>query len=551
MDVQLIKEEGKKDRVRVFGIGLEDGRRLMPIASSMEGAKHWLKEGGFSFEATPINLELFQRAFPDARIAGAKAPPPPAPVAKAPPITYFSRRTNYRHQQRALDKWGNLSTFALFMEMGTGKTKVAIDKAGMYWCERMITGVLVVGKRGVHEDWIDEHLPVNIGTMVPWFGWAWDKRPLPTKLFQRDRLQFFSINIDALKTKKGEAAALDFIRAHGGNVFMIIDESQDIKNPSAKRTLVCCALGALCRYRAIMTGTPLAKNLLDVWSQFKFLDERIIGMRYQITFKSEFCQVDRVSHLVVGAKNVERFYNLIDNWHFRITKEEELDLPPKNYDTHSFEMSDNQRRHYDELKATFMTQLDSGERMTVAHTATMFMRLQQITCGIITDDDGTIHHLNDNPRLDALRDVLEARQGKTIIWARFQHDIEQIVGMLGERAVASYGPTSITKRREAKARFLNPNSGVDYWCSNPQLAAGIDQLQGDCRTAIFYSNSFNAIERWQSEDRIHRIGTVATVTYIDLICKGSVDRRIVANLRAKKSLSDLLLDDIRKVLEAA
>jgi hypothetical protein len=531
--------------------GLADGKRLLPVLPSMEGVKRWRKDGGFQFEATPINLELIARAIPEAEITPNAPQPPPLPrVPLSEP--YVSRREPMGHQARLLEKWGAKKVFAIFMEMGTGKTKAFLDKAGMQWCEGKITGVLVVGKRGVHTEWIDEHIPINLGPVVKWRGHAWDKKPPPAKILERDKLAFFAINVDALKTPKGEKAALDFIRAHAGGIHMVIDESQDIRNDSSHRTKVCYALGALCDYRTIMTGTPIARNLLDTWSQYKFLDERIIGMRYKITFKAEYCITDREGKDVIGAKNVERFYARVDDFTFRATKDEELDLAPKSFDTHVFEMTDYQHRLYNDLRNNFIAELESGEEMTVTHVATMMMRLQQITCGIFTDNEGVTHRLNDNPRMDALRDVLDTRGGKTMIWARFTDDIEAIMNVLGTSAVSYYGATRDDDRALAKRRFLDASSGINYFVSNPQAGGvGLDGFQNVCRNAIYYSNSYNAIDRWQSEDRIHRMGQEMKVMYIDLICRGSVDRKILANLRAKKSLSDLVLDDIRRILEAA
>lgn len=542
-----VEQDGNQIIVR----GLTDGRKLLPVLGSMEGVKRWRKDGGFQFEATPINVELFCRIFPEAEITR-NAPQPLHPLAQKTEEPYVSRRAPAPHQARLLHKWGQKPVFAIFMEMGTGKSKTFIDKAGMLWCEGAISGVLVVAKRGVHVEWIDTHIPRELGAMVPWRGHAWDKKPLPAKIFQRDRLAWFSINIDALKTDKGEKAALDFIRAHDGRLIMVIDESQDIRNDSAQRTKVCYSLGALCSHRAIMTGTPIARNLLDTWSQYKFLDERIIGMRYKITFKAEYCITDREGKDVVGAKNVERFYERVDNYTFRATKEEAIDILPKMWDEYVFEMTDTQRKLYLDLRNNFIAELDSGEEMTVTHVATMMMRLQQITCGTFIDNDGVEHRLKDNPRMDALLNVLDQREGKTMIWARFVTDIEAIMGQLGERAVSYYGGTRDDERALAKRRFLDPKSGVDFFVSNPQAGGvGLDGFQDVCRTAVYYSNSYNAIDRWQSEDRIHRWGQKLSVLYMDLICRGSVDRKILANLRAKKSLSDLVLDDIRRILDPA
>ena len=213
-------------------------------------------------------------------------------------------------------------------------------------------------------------------------------------------------------------------------------------------------------------------------------------------------------------------------------------------------MSDVQRQHYKNMKTMFATQLDNGDIVSVKIAATCLMRLQQITCGVLppAQEGGSLTFLP-NPRMDALKDLLEQRQGKAVIWARFNHDIEAIVDELGDEAAAYYGATSGADRQKAIANFLDPNSKVKYFVSNPSAGGtGLNLQGGGCRTVIYYSNSFSSLDRWQSEDRTHRIGMKGTVTYFDLICSGSPDRKILANLRAKKNISDLALGTVKEII---
>lgn len=538
---------------------------LSILIPNLEGAKRWLRSGAFSFEATPLNVERFRAAYPEIPISdlrssvsfvdGLKGSRRPAP--KRPP--YVSKTKAYPFQARAIDKGHILSAserpvYALFAEMGTGKSKVAIDLGGKLWSEGKITGIFIVCKNGPHEQWVEEQIPVHLGDMVEHRTYAWDKKKkVPKDLFKTDQLAFFTINVDALRTTRGYGEACDFIEEHKGRVLMVIDESQTIKNNRAKRTKACYALGFSCAYRMIMTGTPIAKDLTDLWSQFKFLDEAIIGHRYVTSFRGEYCRMGGFqARQVVGHKNIERFFARIEPFVFRVTKEDELDLPPKVYANHVFAMTDEQLRHYESMRDNFLIKLDSGEVSSVAIAATMLLRLQQITCGYLPIDDGEAIELDANPRLDALMEVVESRPGKRIIWARFRNDIRQIEARLhgeGRKCVTLFGETK-TKERIANVKsWMDPKSGVDDLVSNPAVGGVGWNFQGECRTAIYYSNSFNAIERWQSEDRIHRIGTTGTVTYIDLICQKSPDRKILRNLKQKKDLSNFVLDDIRKLIE--
>lgn len=549
--------------------------RTKAVESALEGRRRWLKSGVLSLEDTPANRAALLRAYPRAviaspflaeRVAGGRR-------RGAPSRPTYRRGTKpYGHQDRCLHKMRKAreirrragsagSVFAIFAEQGTGKTWNAIDWAGELFAAGDIDAVLVISKKGPHSQWIDEQIPIHYAMKHKSEFYTGRRKQFVGA--DDDTLHFFSINIDALKNEKGWSAALTFVKLYDKRVLIVIDESHLIKNHKSARTKRAYALGDMVEHKMILTGTPIAKNLCDEWSQFKFLDEAIIGYRYITSFRHQYCVMGGWENRdVVGVKNMDEFLKKVEPFSFRVTKEEELDLPPKVYDTVAFEMNDEQRGHYDAIKEMFLTQLDSGEIATVANAAVAITRLQEVTSGIIegrlprTQDDvlqkrkGKIvsQEIKDNPRLDALCDLLEQRRGKAVIWARFNYDIEQIIKRLGKKAVAYYGQTSARDRDEAKRRWLDPRSEIDYLVASPSAAGTGLNLQGDCRTVVYYSNSFNAIDRWQSEDRTHRIGTKGTVTYFDLVCRGTVDRKILANLKKKKSLSDLALGGIKSII---
>ena len=331
---------------------------------------------------------------------------------------------------------------------------------------------------------------------------------------------------------------------------MIVDESQDIKNSNSLRTKAAMKFGSLCRYRMILTGTPIAKNLVDAFSQFKFLDDRIFGHKYVTTFRSRYCVLHHNGFglEIVGHKNVEEFYKKIEPHSFRITAGEALDLPPRVYIKQPFILSDEQLKLMKSLRLTFSAEYKSGKRIDVLNAAGLVTRLQQISCGFIVDESGGKHRLP-NPRLEALKNVLEQRQGKAIIWCRFNEDIKIVSEALGNEAVQYYGGTSEKDRALNKAAFFDKNSSVRYFVASPESAGiGLDGFQFICSTNIYYSNSFNSLARWHSEGRTDRDGAKESSTYIDLIAKSSPDLGILANLRDKKSISDLALDEYRKLI---
>jgi hypothetical protein len=537
--------------------------RMIRALPKLEGTKRWASGKVFTFENTPYNLEVWRSVFPNAKIKNESTPAAPTEATKGhkvfeePRPTFAFKTPPRAHQKRALEKLFNKKefpeSFGLFMDIGTGKSWTGIAAMGIRWCDGLSDHVLLIAKNGVHAQWVNEQIPQHMSEVVPWKAWIWNKTKKGNREFDAmmafDGLKIFAINIDALITPAAEEKILQFLKVAKGRATMIVDESQDIKNITASRTKAAIKFGSLCKYRMIMTGTPLAKNLVDAFSQFKFLDERIFGHRYVTTFRSRYCLMrDNGFGLeIVGHKNVEEFYRKIEPHIFRINADEVLDLPPKVYIQQPFTLAEEQKRLLKDLRTTFMTETEKGARVSVPNAAALVTRMQQISCGFVVDENGVVRELP-NPRLKELLNVLEQRSGKAIIWCRFNEDIKRVMKVLGPLAVDYYGGTPTNDRAKNVAAFLDPGSSVSYLVASPEAAGTGLNLQGVCRTNIYYSNSFNSLARWQSEGRTWRDGTTGSVTYIDLVAKGSPDARILKNLQDKKSISDLALDEYRKLI---
>jgi len=529
----------------------------------LEGFKRWGANRAFTFENTPYNIKIWKSIFPKAKVEIKNQENPHAVVAGgifdvAPQRPTFQYKTPPRdHQKRALEKINSKkelpNVFGLFMDIGTGKSWTGITVMGQLWCSNEIDAVLLVAKNGVNAQWVREEIPKHMSDSVNWKAWIWDKTKKGERDFQDllkfDGLKIFSINIDALITVAGTQYIKKFLENARGRSMMIVDESQDIKNISAMRTKAAIKFGGFCKYRMIMTGTPIAKNLVDTFSQFKFLDDRIFGHKYMTTFRSKYCVLkDNGFGLeIVGHKNIDNFHQNVDPHIFRINADEVLDLPPKVYIKQIFTLNEEQKRLIKELRQTFTSWTNDGKQITAINAASVLTRMQQISCGFIVDENGLIHSIS-NPRMEALKNVLEQREGKAIIWCRFNEDVRKVAKELGSSAVDYYGGTDAKNRQTNIQKFLSADSGINYLVASPEAAGTGLNLQGFCRTNVYYSNSFNSLARWQSEGRTWRDGTTGSVVYIDLIAKGSPDSMILKNLQDKKSISDLALDEYRKLI---
>lgn len=534
--------------------------RLMQALNRLEGAKRWGTNRTFSFENTPYNLEVWRQVFPDC-VVQSEEPKEAANLVEGQLFDLPTDRPSFRfksqprrHQKMALEKIAHLNECGLFMDVGTGKSWTAIAMMGQRWCEGKTDHVLLVAKNGVHRQWVEEEIPKHMSEVVPYKAVIFGKTKKADRQFDEllrfDGLKIFAINVDALITKGGEERIMEFIKAARGKCFMIVDESQDIKNISARRTKNAIAFGNLSKYRMIMTGTPIAKNVIDLFSQFKFLNGAILGHKYLTTFRNEYCHVRQTDFgpMITGYKNLDKLYAKIDPYIFRITSEEALDLPPKVYVTRQFTLSDEQKKLMKELRQQFYTLPADNQVASVSNAAGLLTKLQQISCGYLPIDDGSFKDLP-NPRLNELMSIVEQRSGKIIVWCRFNRDIETVCKALGDEAVHYYGKTSKDDRAKALKEFMDAESPIRFLVASPEAAGTGLNLQGLCQTNIYYSNSFNSLARWQSEGRTWRDGTTDTVTYFDLIAAKSPDAKILKSLQDKKSISDLTLDEFRKMFD--
>lgn len=532
--------------------------RLLAILPRLEGHRAWLKAGGLAITASGHNLEVLSEAFPDAtQEAHGDIHLESHFDLPTRGAAYRPKTVPYPHQIRALEKARTKKGFALFKEQGTGKTWVAISRAGELWARGKITGVLILSKKGVHRQWIASQIPEHFG--AGWSGKFWQGAKWVEVEGSPDpagELHFAAINFDGAKSPKGKKACLEFIALHKGRCLLIGDETQEIKNASSARHKAAAELAKATQtpYRLALTGTPIAKDLTDEWAQLKWLDDKILGMRYATSFRAEYCIMGGFEgRAVVGHRNIERFRERVDPFTFRATKDE-LGILPKSYRRWQFNLSKNQKKAIKGLKQDLRHQIETGEVASASTAAVALIKIQQASNGFLVSDEGDFIRLDPpkkSPRISALMEVLDSYEGKTIVWARFRKDIKMIAEALSESSISFveyHGGTSDKDRTLAVDDFIL-EGGARIFLANPQAGGTGLNLQGLCRHAVYYSNSFNAIDRWQSEDRIHRIGTVGTVSYTDIVCKGAVDALLLNNLKRKKGISDLALEDINAIIE--
>jgi len=462
----------------------------------------------------------------------------------------------YDHQREAFNTSAEEQNFALLLDMGTGKTKVTLDTVGALFEKGAIEFVLVVAPKGVIPNWIPEieaHLPPRIEREVVLWNPSLSKQRKDelNKLHEKTKkLKFLLMNVEAFSTEKGTGVAELFVNRF--KTFMVVDESTTIKNRKAKRTKALCAVGRGSVYRRILTGSPVTRSPLDLFSQMAFLDPKILGFSSYYAFQGRYSIVQRRTmgahsfNQVVGFRRLDELTEKLSKHSCRVKKEDCLDLPDKVYTKREVALTKEQERAYKQMKKLALARLDSGELSTTKNVLTQIMRLQQICCGNLTDDDGKIHPLPSN-RIKELLDLCEEVQGKAIIWATWTMDIRSIADALrdcyGVQVVSTlHGETPDSERQQIVENFQDRQSELRFLVGHPRTG-GYGLTLTAASTVIYYSNSYDLELRVQSEDRAHRIGQTNKVTYVDLISPKTIDEKIVKSLRAKINVADQILGE--------
>jgi len=474
-------------------------------------------------------------------------------------INYKFKTVPYAHQLTALEKSWEKEVYAYFMEMGTGKSKVLIDNISMLYDKGKINGALIIAPKGVYQNWYNSEIPTHLvdhidKKMVLWQAMInkTQARKLDTLFKTGEELHILIMNVEAFSTKKGVDFAHKFLSCH--NALIAIDESTTIKNPGAKRTKNILGLSKYSKYRRILTGSPVTKSPLDLYTQCYFLSPWLLDHSSFYTFKNRYAVMrtanfgGRSVQIVVGYRNLGELSEKLKNFSYRVLKDDCLDLPKKTFMKRIVQLSDEQKKVYSQMKQTALAFLN-GKAATTATVMTQLMRLHQITCGHFTSDDGTTQVLKNN-RIEELIDLLHEVHGKVVIWAHYRHDIETIVEHIKKEfntgvdncVMTYYGNTSVEDRQKAIKEIQNPDSPVRFLVGTPQTG-GYGITLTAASTMIYYSNGYDLEKRQQSEARIDRIGQTKPMTYVDIIAEDTVDERIVKALRKKINIASQVMGE--------
>lgn len=552
-----IKIEVSGDKGQIFG---PFPREFLLTVARISGKKQYIGSKKIVFEASYSNLKLIRDSGHDVEwddrtkelkklhelemLATQHEKGGPLDTEYKPAVPYLP------HMDHCLSLSWERKAYALLLEMGLCKTSICIANVGILFKKGLITGFIVWAPKGVHKQWIDEQIPEHLDPSIRCNITLWEPGAEYTRdeVFIPGRLNILALNIDSARTEAGFRAAIKFIEYHEGHVLAACDESHEIKTYGSERTRNMIQIGALCDYRRILTGTPIAKSLEDMWTQFLFLDPNIFGIDYLQVFKARFSETYGTYNETVASKNIEEFYHIIAPHSYRLTKAEALGLPPKMYSQIQYEMDDKTKTLYEDMKHAMMMEID-GRMIDANGALAQLIKLQQLLSGYVTIKSeidpkaAPVYKMISTQRAKIVTNALSQINGRVIIWCSFIQDREIIADQIRKdlkREVAYFDNYLDWRDRDLfKEVILNPSASAGL---NLQSAKDGDN------NALFYNNTRRALHRWQAEDRIYRQGMGGTAQIWDIIARGGVCRGILKNLKDKKDLADLSLDDIRQII---
>ena len=470
-------------------------------------------------------------------------------------INYRFKTKPYAHQLKALELSWNKEVFAYFMEMGTGKSKVLIDNISMLYDKGKINAALIIAPKGVVKTWYDSEIPTHMVDHIDKKVVLWQALINQKQQFKLDTLfragvdlRILIMNVEAFSTKKGLEFAKKFLNCHSAMV--AVDESTTIKNPGAKRTKAILSLSRDSKYRRILTGSPVTKSPLDLYTQCFFLDSFLLDHSSYYSFRTRYALMrtanfgGRSVQIVVGYRNLGELSEKLKSFSYRVLKDDCLDLPKKTFMKRIVQLTPDQFKIYDQMRKTALATLN-GKMITTVNALTQLMRLQQITCGHFKADDGTTQDIPNN-RMNELIDLLYEIEGKVVIWAHWQKDvnkiIEAIIKEFGEGCCVDYFGLTPQNERQENIKKFQEDEKVRFFIGTPQTG-GYGITLTAASNMIYYSNGYDLEKRKQSEARIDRIGQTKPMTYIDILAENTIDERIVKALRKKINIATEIMGE--------
>ncbi len=449
------------------------------------------------------------------------------------PKNFQSKTCSWSHQLDAYQKVYPLAGAGIFMEMGTGKTKVAIDIIA----NSKFRKTLVVCPKRVMNVWereITKHSSVKNEVVILNNGTCKDKAKLLSEIRKDLGSVIVITNYDSVWREPLAQVLFGF-----GFDCVIADEVHRIKSPNGKASRFMARLGKITKKRLGLTGTPIPHSPLDVYAIYRFIEPKIFGTNFN-NFKNQYAQLGGyMNKQIIAYKNLEEMHQKMYQVAFRVKSTEVLDLPTPTIENYYFQLNPTAQKIYNDLLKTAVVEFTEGGQIVTNNVLVQLLRLQQITSGFLPFDKE--NNVIDTGKTKLLEDILNDIHIKEpiVIFARFIHDLKQISEvckkmnrLYAEISGQTDGDKQLKLWKEGQADVL----GVQI------QTGGEGEDYTRAKYTIYYSTNFSLKDYEQSKFRTLRPGQTRIPSYYHLLCSNSIDEKIIKSLQNKKTIADFVLD---------
>lgn len=453
----------------------------------------------------------------------------------------------WNHQRQAFWFAECQAACLLYMDMGTGKSRVTVDLIN-HWQANL---TLIIAPKKPAKIWPKQFrlyscqeidVEALVKTSMSGVQKAERARKLVAQAQQTGRPLVLVINYESVHVE----AFAEFALSTAWDL-IVLDEGHRVKAPGGVTSMFVTRLGKKAARRLELTGTPMPHSPLDIYAQYRFLDPGIFGTSFA-AFKNRYAKMGGFDNRQVKAfinqdELSEKMFSIAYYAPASVLDlPPELDLPPS-----TCELSKSERELYNRIDKAFVA-LIGEKQITIDNALVELLRLQQITSGHVKTDDGEVIATG-TAKAELLAELFEGLPRMivsptettfepVVVFVRFIHDLE-VVKALAESTGRRYG--EVSGRANDLTEDASYPEDVDVMAVQIQSGGlGVDLTRA--RYCFFYSVGFNLGDYLQARKRVHRPGQTRETFYYHLVAEDTVDEIVYEALEKRQSIVEYVVD---------
>ena len=446
------------------------------------------------------------------------------------------RFTPHRYQQYAVDRILTEPNIGLFLDMGLGKTVITLTAIrDLMYDSYEISKVLVIAPKSVAEStWTAEaskweHLKdLRVSKVL---GSSAER--LAALHREADIYVINRENVVWLYDHLGDAPKFDMC---------VVDESSSFKNHQAKRFRALRKMRPMFDRMVLLTGTPTANGLMDLWAQMYLLDQGKRLGRTITVYRQRWFKPDKTNGMIVYSYKLlpgaeDEITDTISDITFSLKAEDYIRLPERVDNVIRVEMPAKAKEQYKKMEKEYILAFPDDTQIVANDAAGLSNKLLQLANGFAYDPDKKAIEIH-RAKLEALTDIVDTAPGPVLVFYEFIHDREQLLQLPGAKQLQSDQDVKDWNAGKIKVLLAHPASA----------GYGLN-LQAGGSTIVWYGMPWSLELYQQANARLHRQGQKRTVVIHHLVTADTMDESVLAALQKKRKGQDAMLEAVKAKLE--